>query len=115
MKHVNCAILANPTEKSCFDLSKLIVEKTKDFSEALEAYIASCVRLNADMRSLKTEEKEWLTSEEAAAFLGIPLRSLFNETSNGKLPYYKYGKRLRFKLDELRKSLLANPRGDRND
>ncbi len=59
--------------------------------------------------SLKT--KEWLNSKEAAQFLGLSERSLFNLTSNGKVPYYKFGRRNRYRLNELRELLLAQPRG----
>ena len=59
--------------------------------------------------SLKT--KEWLNSKEAANFLGLSERSLFNLTSNGKIPYYKFGRRNRYQLNELRELLLAQPRG----
>ena len=59
--------------------------------------------------SLKT--KEWLNSKEAAQFLGLSERSLFNLTSNGKVPNYKFGRRNRYRLNELRELLLAQPRG----
>lgn len=59
--------------------------------------------------SLKTEE--WLNSKQAAQFLGLSERSLFNLTSNGKIPYYKFGRRNRYRLNELRELLLAQPRG----
>lgn len=40
------------------------------------------------VRSLKIEENEWLTSEEAARYLRISEPTLRNMTSNRRVPYY---------------------------
>jgi excisionase family DNA binding protein len=56
-------------------------------------------------------EKEWLTSIEAAEYLGISTRTLMNLTSNGNVPYYKFGRRNRYLKDELRMLLLSQRRG----
>lgn len=58
--------------------------------------------------SLKTE---WLNSEEAANFLRISVKALRNMTSNGQLPFYKLGRRNRFRKDELEAQLLSKRRG----
>jgi len=55
---------------------------------------------------------EWMTTEEAAAFLRISPNYLRNLTSLGKVKYYKFGRRNRFLKCDLNKLLLANPRGD---
>lgn len=55
--------------------------------------------------------KEWLTSLEAAEYLGISTRTLMNLTSNGNVPYYKFGRRNRYLKDELRMLLLSQRRG----
>lgn len=60
--------------------------------------------------SLKIEE-EWLNSEEAARYLKITVRTLYNLTSNGKIPHHKFGRRNRYLLTELRSLLTAQPRG----
>lgn len=62
----------------------------------------------SDGGSLTTE---WLTTEEAAKYLKVSVPSLRNMTSNGKVPYYKFERRNRYRLDDLRKLLLKNPRG----
>jgi excisionase family DNA binding protein len=59
--------------------------------------------------SLKIEE--WLTAEEAAAYLNVSVGSLRNLTSDGKVPYYKLGNRNRYLLQDLRDLLLTNKRG----
>jgi len=58
--------------------------------------------------------KEWLTSEEASEYLGIPVESLRNMTSNGKIPYYKVpGTRSnRYRQAELRELLLQSRKGE---
>lgn len=60
--------------------------------------------------SLKTEDL--LTTEEAASFLKISVGTLRNLTSNGHIPYYKFGRRNRYILDDLRKLILSNKRGN---
>lgn len=54
---------------------------------------------------------EWLTSEEAAKYLKVSVASLRNMTSNGKIPYYKFDRRNRYRVDDLRKLILKNPKG----
>jgi len=63
-------------------------------------------------RSLKIE-KEFLTTTEAAEYLGISEHALICQTSNGKIPYYKFQRRNRYLLKELRELLLSQKRGNR--
>ncbi|WP_373998701.1 helix-turn-helix domain-containing protein [Bdellovibrio bacteriovorus] len=63
-------------------------------------------------RSLTTEE--WLDSVEAAAYLKVSLGALRNMTSNGQVPFYKMGKRNRYRIEELRQLLLSQKRGASN-
>ncbi len=65
---------------------------------------------NAQNCSLKIEE-EWVDSKTAARYLKISDRTLYNLTSNGKIVYYKFGRRNRYRLSELKKLLLAQRRG----
>jgi len=55
--------------------------------------------------------EEWLNTEEAAQYLRISPKCLLNLVSNGKIPHYKFGRRNRYLERELKKVLLANPRG----
>ena len=63
--------------------------------------------------SLKNEydDDRFLNAREAAGFLGVPYNSLLNMTSSGKVPYYKLGRRNRYRKSELRELLLKNRRG----
>ncbi len=54
---------------------------------------------------------EWLTTEEAAEYLRVSAKYLLNLTSNGRVRYYKFGRRNRFLLSDLRSLLLAQARG----
>lgn len=56
-------------------------------------------------------EKEWITTAEAAAYLGLTVGVLRNMTSNGQVPYYKLGNRNRYRVVDLRALLLAQRRG----
>lgn len=63
--------------------------------------------------SLKTES-EWMNSDEAAAYLRISPYQLRNLTSNGRVPYYKFGRSNRYLRRELRELLLGQARGGSN-
>lgn len=56
-------------------------------------------------------EQEWLTTSEAAQYLRISTKCLLNLASNGKIPYFKFGRRNRFLLKSLRDLLLAHAKG----
>lgn len=60
--------------------------------------------------SLKNEER-WLNHAEAADYLRLSSKSLYNLCSNGKIRFYKIGRRNRYLLDDLRNLSLANPKG----
>jgi excisionase family DNA binding protein len=64
--------------------------------------------------SLKTEYREWLTSQEAAAYLGVSTAMLMNLTSSGRVPYFKFGRSNRYLVSELRELLMSQPRGERH-
>lgn len=55
----------------------------------------------------------WMNSKEAARFLSVSYAQLRNLTSNGRIPYYKFGRSNRFKKSELEKVLESEPRGIR--
>jgi excisionase family DNA binding protein len=67
----------------------------------------------SENNSLKTEYIEWLTSNQAAEYLGVSNSRLLNLTSNGNIPYYKFGRSNRYLVSELRELLLSKPRGVR--
>ncbi len=56
-------------------------------------------------------EPEWLSVPEAAEYLRISEGSLRNMTSNGKIPFYKLGGRVRYQKAELKTLLLSNRKG----
>jgi excisionase family DNA binding protein len=51
---------------------------------------------------------EWLTAEEAMAYLRLPSRdALYQAVSRGQLPVHRMGRRLRFRRAELDARLRA--------
>lgn len=59
-----------------------------------------------------TSTQEWLTTREAASYLGLSTGALLNMTSNGEIPHYKLGKRRnRYRVADLRELLLTRKRG----
>lgn len=56
---------------------------------------------------------DWLDSDQAADFLKIDKGTLLNLTSNGKIPYYKFGKANRYLISELDRLLRSKPKGVR--
>lgn len=63
---------------------------------------------SASGRSLKTE---WFNSIEAAEFLRLSVKALRNKTSNGQVPFHKFGRLNRYRKDELEAMLLSQKRG----
>lgn len=55
--------------------------------------------------------REWMTTEDAATYLGVSVGSLRNMASNGQVPYHKLGRRNRYSVVELRQLLLSQKRG----
>lgn len=86
------------------DLNLHLKESAKKLNSLLNAQEGT--------RSLITEE--WLDSVEAAAYLRVSIGALRNMTSNGEIPFYKMGKRNRYRTEELRQLLLSNKRGASN-
>lgn len=66
------------------------------------------LQMSASGSSLTTE---WMNSVEAANFLRISVKALRNMTSNGQLPFYKLGRRNRYRKDELETLLDSKKRG----
>ena len=69
---------------------------------------------NATTSSLTTKYEEMLTSKEAADFLRVSVARLMNLTSNGKIPYYKFGRSNRYLISELKELLMSQPKGERH-
>lgn len=62
--------------------------------------------------SLKIEDEiEWLTTNEAAAYMRLSVGSFRNMVSDGHIPHFKLGRRNRYKRSELRNLLSSEARG----
>jgi excisionase family DNA binding protein len=65
--------------------------------------------------SLTTElANEFLNANQVAQYLKLPLQTVRNLTSNGKIPHYKLGSSVRYRTDDLRQLLLEQSRGVKN-
>lgn len=60
------------------------------------------------------EELTFINSKEAAAFLGISTQFLMNLTSEGRVPYFKFGRSNKYLKNELACLILENRRGPSN-
>lgn len=70
----------------------------------LEAVIRRSIR--EELKSLPQHKNEdYLTREETAKLLSISLQSLTNYMNEGKVPYYKLGRRTLFKRNEIESSI----------
>jgi len=49
-----------------------------------------------------TEDNEFLTADEVATFLRIPLSTVYKLTQDHKLPAFKVGKHWRYKKQSIR-------------
>jgi excisionase family DNA binding protein len=58
---------------------------------------------------------DWLTADEAVAFVGLPSRrALYMAVRRGQLPVHRMGRRMRFSARELDETLRrAGPRPSR--
>ena len=48
-----------------------------------------------------TDEKAWMGTKEAAARLGVTLRSLYRFIDEGDLPAYKFGRVIRVREEDV--------------
>lgn len=44
---------------------------------------------------------DWMTVQQAADYLNLSKQTVYRKVSDGKLPFYKSGKKLHFKKSEL--------------
>lgn len=61
------------------------------------------------------DDHRFLDAKEAASYLGIPLRSLYQYVQQGLLPSYKLGRHRLFRRHELVSALQASNKATRNE
>ena len=69
----------------------------------------------ASEKEAKVANQEFMRSKEAAAWLGVPLRSLHQYVQQGLLPSYKLGRHRLFRKGELLSALAADRSASRNE
>ncbi|HEY5706786.1 MAG TPA: helix-turn-helix domain-containing protein [Terrimicrobiaceae bacterium] len=66
-------------------------------------------------KEAKVANQEFMRAKEAAAWLGVPLRSLHQYVQQGLLPSYKLGRHRLFRKRELLSALGADRSASRNE
>lgn len=61
------------------------------------------------------DDQGFIAAKDAAAFLGIPLRSLYQYVQQGVLPSYKLGRHRLFRRLELLNALRATAKATRDE
>lgn len=68
--------------------------------------------MNCRTQKNKVQDSEssltiWMNSKEASDYLRVSMQTLWNMTSNGKIPFYKIGRSNRYRRDQL-EALISN-------
>lgn len=74
----------------------------------------SSLQVHRKHESEKDIQFEFVNADQISTFLKINVQTVRNLTSNGKIPYYKFGKRVLYRLDEVRELVLKSKRGKYN-
>jgi excisionase family DNA binding protein len=72
-------------------------------------------RRSAEETSSEAIESGFMSAKEAAAFLGIPLRSLYLYVQQGLLPSFRLGRHRLFRRHELLRALHATKTASRDE
>jgi len=79
-----------------------IIDFYKSEKDYLQTPYKNDLAVHTELSKMEKLQDVWLTSREAADYLRISTRTLYNLTSSGKVKYHKFGRRNRFKLDDLK-------------
>ena len=72
--------------------------------------ISLLIEIRDSLKEKNILNKEFLTIEEASAFLGVSTSCIYKITSQKKVTYYKpSGKLIYFKRDDIEQFVLSNP------
>ena len=88
-------------------MSTMVVTLTTEELAALIRDEVKAALSDAELDSVKTTI---LTSEEAAAYLKMPVQVLRKRTRKGEVPSFKIGSLLRYRITELEDWLRSLPR-----
>lgn len=54
-------------------------------------------------------DKEWMNAFETANYIGVTYGALRNMAYRREIPFFKMGRRLRFRTEDVRKFLMQSP------
>ncbi len=60
---------------------------------------------------MRSDGKEWLTTDEASRMLGVSVRSVYALIDTGDLPAYRIGSRIRLRAGDVREYLERREKG----
>lgn len=98
---------SNPTEVSL----RLHAEEEIPMLNPTETSLRLHAEKEIPIEMYSVGAREWMTTEQAAKYLGLSAGALRNMTSNGQVPYHKLGRRNRYHVVELRRLLLSQRGG----
>ena len=81
---------------------KLIIEFDEKQSHDFIKLLESLNQLLEEKTSPNCNQKKYLNIQETSNFLGIPKNTLYQYTSQRKIPFVKVGKQLIFDVEELK-------------
>lgn len=98
MKNIN-----NKIENNIKSFEKTNTNRSENIISGVNELSFSQTRLGSEI--------VWFSTLQTASYLDLSVQAVLNMTSNGKLPYYKLGRRNRYKKSDLDMILEANRKG----
>ena len=59
------------------------------------------------MNGEANSKKQWMSAAQAAEYLSLTRKALYQAVYRGEIPVYRLGRRLRFRREELDRVLMA--------
>ena len=88
---------------------EVVVTSAADLQRIIDASVeAATAKVLSRMKSTASQPKEWLTNQEAMAFLGLAKATLQRYRKSGLLPYSKIGGNIYYRYKDLVAVLEGN-------
>jgi len=81
-------------------MSPIILTTQEELARLVERVVRRTL-LDVESKGAKVPESQLLTVKEAASFLDLAVPTLYKLTSNREIPFFKRGKRVYFRKEEL--------------
>lgn len=87
---------------------EVITIESKAFKQLMEKLEALSEYVYSMERPAKSEDEDWVSSQEVCRFLKVSERTLQRLRTNGKITYTCFGGKYRYQIGEIKKLLQAN-------